>query len=336
MFLDPSSPIGDNLMYPFFYLGQRLKKLGHNIRTLDTDNIGKFDAIVFIEFPGFENTYFKKLVKNNFKNLYLILLESPIVKPDNYILENHRYFKKIFTWSDPLIDNKRYFKIQYSHNIPDEFDFGLEKNPSAGSGQVKKLCAIISSNKLTLHPNELYSERIKAIRWFEKNHPEDFDLYGKGWDRHHFDGELLGFKLARFNRLTFLAKLLKPHYPSWQGSVASKRETYEKYQFSICYESTKDISGYITEKIFDCFLASCVPIYLGAQNITDHIPANTFIDKRKFSTYEALYSHIKHMPDQQYREYLKAIETFLKSEKSYPFSAEYFANTIIPWITKCP
>ena len=321
MFLDPSSPIGDNLMYPFFYLGQRLKEIGHQVATVDTDDLEKFNAVVFVEFPGLHNKYFRQLVKSNKKNLYLILLESPTIKPDNYNVKNHAYFKKIFTWSDALVDNQTYFKIQYAHDIPAEITFDPEKK--------EKLCTLISSNKLTLHPNELYSERIRAIRWFEKNHPEDFDLYGKGWDRHHFDGELLGFKLARLNRLAWLAKLLKPHYSSYRGGVDSKRKTYEKYQFSICYESTQNIEGYITEKIFDCFLGGCVPIYLGAQNITNHIPASAFIDKRKFDTYEKLYDYIKHMPEKEYLNHLNAIKNFLKSDKAYPFSAEYFANTII-------
>jgi len=323
MFLDASSPIGDDLMYPFFYLGQQLEKMGHKVGTIDMDDIKKFDAIVFIEFPGFKNTYFKKIVKNNFKNLYLILLESPIVKPDNYIKENHTYFKKIFTWADELVDNKKYFKIQYSHNIPTEFNFSL--------GKKEKLCTIISSNKNEHHPKELYSERIKAIRWFENNHPENFDLYGKGWDRYHFEGTFLGIKIARLNRLKFLTKLLRPYYSSYRGSIKSKKETYQKYKFAICYENTQ-YNGYITEKIFDCFLGGCVPIYLGAQNITDHIPANTFIDKRKFDTYEKLYDYIINMPEKEYLNYLNAIKNFLKNDKAYPFSAEYFANTIIKQI----
>jgi UDP:flavonoid glycosyltransferase YjiC (YdhE family) len=121
MFLDPSSPIGDNLMYPFFYLGRQLKKMGHQVATIDTDDLKKFGAVVFVEFPGFNNPYFKELLNGKFsvkgdsasgkKNLYLILLESPIIKPDNYAQENHAYFKKIFTWSDTLVDNKTYFKI---------------------------------------------------------------------------------------------------------------------------------------------------------------------------------------------------------------------------------
>lgn len=325
MFLDPGSPIGDNLMYPFVLLAQRLKELGHKASTIDTDNINDFDAIVFIEFPGIENRYFKYLTENDFKNLYLITFESPIIKPDNYNTKNHKYFKKIFTWEDNLVDNKKYFKINYSHKIPEKPDLNAQKK--------EKLCAIIASNKFAHNANELYSERRNAIRWFENSHPENFDLYGVGWDRYNFYGEFFGIKLARLNRIRFLTKLLAPHYPSYKGGVKSKNETYKDYKFSICYENAKDFNGYITEKIFDCFMAGCVPVYLGASNITQHIPADCFIDKRKFKTYEELYKYIKNMPDEEYIKYLNAIENFLKSGKSYPFSAEYFSNTLIKEIT---
>jgi hypothetical protein len=330
MFLDPSSPIGDNLMYPFFYMGKLAAGLGHKAETLDMDEINNFDAVVLIDFPTSKNKHFSELLKNNFKNLYLITSESPIINRENFNLKNHKYFKKIFTWSDDLIDSqspsdKKYFKLNYCHKIPENLEFNQHR---------EKLCALIASNKFTAHPKELYSERIKAIRWFEKNHPEDFDLYGKGWDRHYFHGSLLGINLARLNKLEFLAKIFARRYPSYKGSIKSKNETYQNYKFAICYENVKDFPGYITEKIFDCFLAGCVPIYLGASNITRHIPKETFIDKRNFKTYEELYSYIKTMPDQDYFKYQNAIAEFLKSDKSYQFSAECFAKTLFSEIKK--
>ncbi len=325
MLTKADTAIGDNLNYPFVLLANQLKSLGHRVATIDTDDLHKFDAIVFVEFPGKNNKYFKTLVNSNFKNIYLILLESVLVKPDNYIKENHGYFKKIFTWQDELIDNKKYIKIQYSHHIPTEFNFKLEK---------EALCAMIASNKSSNYPNELYSERKHAVQWFEKNHPQDFHLYGEGWDKYNFEGKFLGIKIARLNRLHFLTKLLAPHYPSYKGPVLSKNQTYQKYKFSICYENIKNIPGYITEKIFDCFLAGCVPIYLGAQNITNYIPQNTFIDKRNFETYEKLYTYLKHMPNQEYAGYVNNIVAFLKSDKAQLFSAQCFADTIIDLLLK--
>lgn len=322
MFTDPSSPIGDNLMYPFFYLGKQLERMGHKVATIDTENnIKKFDVVVFIEFPNLKNKYFRKLIKNKFKNIYLIAMESPIVRPDSLDLKNHKYFKKIFTWSDSLIDNKKYFRIEYAQKIPGNIDFNIKEK--------QKLCAVISSNRINHKKGELYSERVRAIKWFENNAKEDFDLYGMGWDKYDFHGQFLGIKLARLNRLKFLSKMLSSHYPSYRGAVKSKKETFEKYKFAICYENCQGFDGYITEKIFDCFFAGCVPIYLGAPNITKYIPAECFVDKRKFKTYQELYWYIKNMPEEQYKNYLDSIKNFILGGKFYAFSAENFANTII-------
>lgn len=320
MLNDPSSPIGNNLMYPFFLLHQRLRAAGHAASTIDSDALEKFDAVVFVDFPGMRNKYLKKLIGRQ-KNLYLIVCESPAVNSANLNLKNHAYFKKIFTWQDELVDNKKYFKLNYSHNLPEQFRIDAAKK--------EKLCTLIASHKFNRHPAQLSSERIKAIRWFESNHPQDFDLYGMNWDRYDFGGEFLGIKLARLNRLSFLTKLLAPSYPSYRGKIASKKAVYEKYQFSICYENVRNFKGYITEKIFDCFLGGCIPVYLGADNIADHIPADAFIDKRKFANYEALYQYIAHMPRDEYEKYLRAIEYFITSKKAYPFTAEYFVQTLM-------
>lgn len=145
-----------------------------------------------------------------------------------------------------------------------------------------------------------------------------------GWDRHYFQGSL-----SRLNRFKLLTGLLKLDYPSYKGAIKSKREILQKYKFAICYENVRDIPGYITEKIFDCFFAGCVPVYWGAPNITDHIPADTFIDRRAFKSYEELYNYLKNMSDEDYIDYLDAIKNFIKSDKIYPFSAKCFAKTLI-------
>jgi hypothetical protein len=187
----------------------------------------------------------------------------------------------------------------------------------------------VAGNKMVKHPLELYSERINAIRWFERYHPEDFDLYGMGWDKYVFRGRII----HRLNNVKLLTRLLAPKYPSYKGTIATKSETLKGYKFAICYENAKEIPGYITEKIFDCFFAGCVPVYWGAPNVTDFIPADTFIDKRNFKGYEELYKYLKTMPAAEYERYLAAIEQFIKSDAMYLFSAEYFAALVTAEIT---
>jgi len=68
----------------------------------------------------------------------------------------------------------------------------------------------------------------------------------------------------------------------------------------------------------------------GAPNITEYVPPETFIDKKKeFDSYFDLYNYIKNMPEETYKKYLDAIEKFITSNKIYPFSTEFFADLIV-------
>jgi hypothetical protein len=248
---------------------------------------------------------------------YLIIWESEVIKPDSWDRNNHEYFKKIFTWNDTLVDNIKYFKINYSQQFP----FQINKNLSTKI----RLCTLMASKKQVNHPLEIYSKRLEAIRWFEKNHPDDFDLFGIGWDGYKLISRKWSKKLSTS---PLLANILPVRFPSYRGRVDKKRPVLEQYKFSICYENARDISGYITEKIFDCFIAGCVPVYWGANNVTDHIPKECFIDKRNFDTYEELYHYMKSMDEKDYLKFLDHIESFLNSEKAYQFSSDSFVKTM--------
>jgi len=317
LFLNKDVGIGDNLLLPFNKLYLNGKKNGIEFMTLDTiENFEDIDGLLFFDFPRPNNYYVERVFKLKIPK-YLVIFESEIIKPDNWCLENHKLFDKIFTWNDEFIDNNKYFKLNFSHLLPKEIDKNLSKK--------KKLCTLISSHHKNNHPLELYSKREEAIRWFEKNHPVDFDLYGQGWNFYIFKNRYVRYLLGKIK----LDKLFKSNFPSYKGSIGSKKYILEKYKFSICYENAQNISGYITEKIFDCFLAGCVPIYLGADNITDHVPANCFVDKRKFNNYEDLYQYINTISDDEYAQYLNNIELFFNSKGSEQFTSQYFAKTIV-------
>ncbi|MCD4820806.1 MAG: hypothetical protein K8R11_01740 [Methanococcoides sp.] len=303
----------DNSMYGFYLLKQKLKEHGIDISTQDINSPFESEFIIYNEMPKVND-----ILPN--KQNYLLLFESEIIRPDNWDVNRHRYFEKIFTWNDSFVDSVKYIKFNFPNKI-DELPREIENHKN-------DFCTMIAGYKFKRHPLELYSERIKIIRWFEQNHPEDFDLYGMGWDKFQFKG--IFSALNRFERkFQLISKFLKPKFPSYEGPVNSKKETLEKYKFAICYENARDIPGYITEKIFDCFFAGCVPIYWGAPNVTEHIPADTFIDRRNFSSYEGLYNYIQNMTDEEYTGYLQSIRDFIESAGIYPFSAECFAETLI-------
>lgn len=229
------------------------------------------------------------------KKLVLVMWEPPSVQPELYDPNIQALFGKIFTWDDDLVDNQTFFKFYYPALHPRISDIPAFEE--------KKFCTMICRKLGSPHPKELYSERRRAIKFFEGKSEEEFDLYGYGWK--------------------------KKKFKSYQGSIDNKLETLKRYKFSICYENTKDVKGYISEKIFDCFAAGVVPIYLGASNVADFIPADCFIDKRAFADYEELYKFLKAMTKEEYQIYLDNAARFLTSEKAKLFTNEHFVASFI-------
>ena len=83
------------------------------------------------------------------------------------------------------------------------------------------------------------------------------------------------------DRVKFVEKILKDKidfidiYGNGYNSVGDKLEVLSKYKYSIVIENCQ-YPNYWTEKLADCLLAGCCPIYFGANNITDYFPINSF------------------------------------------------------------
>ncbi len=307
----------DNCYYPYWLLKNEFLKACIEINTVDV-NSGKD-----VEFELHQDV--QRIVCD--VPAYVMLLESPVIRPDDQNKELLAHYRKVFTWNDDLIDGHRYIKINTPNNII--------VNEFRGWHGRDRLCCMIAGNKSAnqTSPLELYSERVRTIRWFEQHAPQDFDLFGTGWDAPAARQGLLGKVLGRLQRQLF-SRIGKVNFPSYRGKVVSKLETLQRYRFSICYENVRDIPGYITEKIFDSFFAGCVPVYWGASNVSTHIPETCFIDRRKFANHEDLYKFMHSMTETEYTCYQEQIATFLTSEQARPFSAEFFAETICTTIVR--
>jgi hypothetical protein len=304
----------DNCAYPYFLLKKKFLDRDYDLSTVDINPINDSVALIYNDAPRLYHDYSMK------DKSFLLAFESELIIKNNFDKSIHEIFNKIFTWSDDLIDNEKYIKFNFSHLLVNDISLSLQNK--------NKFCCIIAGNKNANDPRELYSKRIEAIRFFEQNYSSDFDLYGTGWDLYLY----LGNKVV--NSADLKKPLFAPIFPSYKGKVESKKDTLSNYKFSICYENAKDIPGYITEKIFDCFFAGCVPVYWGANNVGDHIPSSCFIDKRDFSTYEELYLFLATMKDSVYLEYLNSIKNFLSSGKASAFDANYVTDNIVNTILK--
>lgn len=258
---------------------------------------------------------------------YLLMFETEFVKRENGNPSEWSKYRRVFTWNDDLVDGDRFIKINFPNPI--------NASPVDGFSARDRFYCLISSNRtLTVQDDRvLYPERVKTIRWFEQHAPQDFDLYGVDWEVPVVRGGLVGKLESRFWRALVRFVKLRP-FPSYRGRVAHKRDVLTRTRFAICYENVRDLPGYITEKIFDCFFSGCVPVYWGASNITDHIPADCFVDRRQFSDTDEVYNFLKIMTELEFRGYQQRIAAFLQSDAAYPFSSEFFAETIVNTIVQ--
>jgi len=301
----------------------RLKEIGWT-RGIDlfTSDVGldpEPDAILFLDMPRPGDPSFESARRLG-KPLFLLAWESSIINPDNVSPEQHEFFQHVFTHDDCLVDGKKYIKIAYSFVFPTKIP--PKKEPL-------RFSCLIAGNKISDHPLELYSARKQVIDWFQSNHPEEFDLFGQGWDL-VVPSKTLGEKI--WNHLPSSIRHIFPRYKAYKGTVADKIDLYRNYRFSFCFENARGLPGYISEKIFHSIFAGCVPIYLGAPNIGEFIPKACYIDYRDFPTMQDLYSHLKNISESEYSLYQKAIQQFLEIEHSGLFSQDYFCRTILDCI----
>lgn len=303
----------DNCLYPYFLLREEFKKIGFDLQTSDLLSTEAADLVIYNEMPS------PFPAKIDSSKSYLLLFETDLIRPDNWDFEKHKNFKKIFTWNDKVVDGKRYIKF----NFPNEV-----RTTAPGVVGRTRLLTSISGNKTSNHPLELYSKRLEAIKWFSENHPEEFTYYGIGWD---YSISLRMQKVLK--KLHLLSLIPKNPSLSYGGRVDQKLTVLRTFKFALCYENGRDISGYITEKIFDCLFAGTIPVYWGADNISSYIPEGCYINRSNFKNDEELYNYLKDMNENDILTKQKNIEDFLKSEKMIPFSNEFFARNIIETIT---
>jgi hypothetical protein len=247
-------------------------------------------------------------------------IESPLVKPFVWDAVRHAQFDAVFTWNTDLVGkDKRYVGICLGFKIDPQItlkrDLALKE----------RLCVLIAGNKKArVHsPNDLYTKRLGIIRWYERHHPGDFDLYGTGWG----DATVrFSWRLQRMGLMGLVNKIVGVEKrPSWLGPIKKKIPVLERYRFNIAFENIRDVPGYITEKIFDSFLGSCVPVYWGAPDITDFVPKDCFIDFRDYGDFEALHDRLVSMTDAEYLGYIERIEDFLRGARADRFRAEHLA-----------
>lgn len=239
----------------------------------------------------------------------LLMLEPAVVLPGEFDETVWSHFDYILGLFDAFTGQySHYRKLSFPH-----FDISAKVTTEDQKrreslypllGRKNAVC-MISGNKSSHVPGELYTKRIEIARWFFQHSKIPFEIFG----RPSFD------------------------LPNYRGVIpdGAKMDVLKQYRFSLCFENIHDpvfSAGYITEKILDCLVARTVPIYLGASNIENYIPVDCFIDYRKFSGPADLDHYLQSMSEEEYQRIITAIDHWVAEGNLKTYSNACFYNLL--------
>ena len=310
----------DGRGYKYIKLREQFKKKGIQLNTHDTySDHSKVSFTIFLDAAQFD----KKYISN--KN-YLIVIEPDSIHKKNNSSFSRKFYNKIFTWQDRLVDNKKYFKYNFSYNLTINEQLFFKK-------KIRK-AVMVASKKNSSHKNELYSKREEIINWYNENNFTHFDLYGRGWDSFKFRRYPLNYlnRFEKFTKIMSRTMFFKDYENVYSGKIDKKLDVISNYEFCYCLENIENIEGYITEKIFDSFFSGSIPIYKGPKNINQYIPNGTYINLDFFKSLSELDNYLMNSCNVEI--YRKNIFDFLKSSAVEKFESHFNAKNIVNEIIK--
>ena len=257
---------------------------------------------------------------------YAYLYEDPLVRPVNGDRAHLSRYRKVFTYNADLVDGERFIQL----DIPND----LRPRSHAPWSERDLFCVMLTRNNALSRPNprNLHHRRLRTLMHFEAHAPELFALFGQGWDQPPVRPGVWGRAVKRLRKWRNRIAPARPPFATWRGPVHSKGEVLARARFAIAYENVRGVPGYITEKIFDCFVWGCVPVYLGTPGATAGIPAECFIDADAFRDEAELLQHLRSLSPQQHLRHQEAIAAFLSSPAAQRYGNEHFVRTIVDTI----
>jgi len=244
----------------------------------------------------------------NMKAFYIF--EPPIVDPSIYqaLPRLTTIFEEVYirnTHGDGYaldgVDQSKLRRLSW----PQPFDHVL--TPFWENEERKKKIVVINGNhKPAIRQGELYSKRIEAMAAMSRQGM--VDLYGRGWSRWFSRSSMWMPYWSNRKQLMSIYK----------GPCESKFEVLSSYEFCLCFENM-DMDGYMTEKLFDCLYAGCIPIYYGDPNIADYIDSEIYLDFRNFNGWDDLVSYVMSMSKEDVKAMRDKGKEFLESESMAPF-----------------
>ena len=236
------------------------------------------------------------------------------------------WFDRILTYWDLEVDGQRIDFLPYALDIGRGLKFlsGLSTEPR------RHLLGMVSSWKKSSMPGDLYRKRNRLAIEAGKILGRRMAIWGPGWK--HFD--VFARKWQR--TIAKRSRLLSWLFFGWpnssvRGPLLGEEEVKWRAlagcDFCLCMENNRELSGYITEKIFKAFFAGCVPCYQGDPGVTRWIPADTFISMEGINSGRELVRKLRGISRPEILGYRERARQFLESPAARIFdSARWVAK----------
>lgn len=339
---------GDDILAPYVAVRDRLVAAGHRVFTADAlpdappvgadapkrlvISFGTPDRLVSLSV----RRYRAWARRTDVTLSAFIAMECPVVEPRMFeaLPELATIFRRVLSWSDtPSL-------LPFTHRPvtverfcwPQSFDAAHD---GLWAREDRKFLLMMNANKLPrLYRDELYTARLEAVRFFHGF--QEIDLYGRNWDgaptrvgktATPFALRQLGSRLWSWRQRVLPDPLYTAVAAASKGPSKSKSETVSQYRFALCFENSK-LTGWITEKIFDCFFVGTIPVYWGAPDILEWVPAECFIDMRQFRDFAELRRFLHAVTPAQRQAYRDAARAYLASPRFDPFRRRHFAERL--------
>lgn len=293
----------DDSLVPYIRLKEALADSGRILHTAD-----------YLPETNASADYYSVGVMSNFQRLSqradvrlraFIIMEPPVVQPALYqaLPDITAAFDEVYLhntagvgYSLHGVDQSKLRQLYWPQPINDVRE-SFWNNPHR-----QRRIVVINGNHIPRsRTSELYSKRIKVMADLAEHGL--IDLYGRGWER-WWSRASMWWPYWRHRRALMSI---------YKGACDSKYEVLSQYHFSLCFENMS-MSGYVTEKIFDCLYAGTVPLYLGAPDIAELIPADAYIDCRNFGSWQEMQDQVMALSDARIAEIRNAGRQFLRSE----------------------
>jgi len=336
---------GDDILAPYVAVRDRLEKSGITAQTADflpARPDGRRHLLISFGAPDrlVSHSVQKYIALSRRPDVVLsafFAMECPNVEPRMFeaLPTLAKYFARVFSWSDtqallPFTGTP----VEVQHFCwPQSFDAVHDQLWSRQDH--RKFLVMMNANKLPrLTVNELYTARLQAVQFFEQF--GEVDVYGRNWGgmptrvgktRTPFALRNLAPPLWRLKQRLWPNPLYSAAARASRGPAASKSSTIAHYRFALCFENSM-LKGWITEKIFDCFFAGTVPVYWGAPDILDWVPAECFIDMRRFEDFADLRAFLTTLAPAAEQRYRDAARDYVQSSRFTPFRPTTFADVI--------